>query len=512
MVTIQNLTIKDLKQHILLENFSIVIDQKDKIGIIGEEGNGKSTLLKAIVDLSLVESYTETTGIIDKGQTKIGYFEQHLSNEWKDVYIYEYLLKEKPSDEIEVEQYNELEAYEKLCVNLHLPMDFIQRDQTIHTLSGGEKVKLQLLKLMHQPLELLLLDEPTNDLDIETFTWLETFMMELTIPVLFISHDEVLLSKTANKILHLEQLNKQTKCKHTLFTGGYKEYVEQRYHKREKEIQIANKEKKEYLKKKEKLNQIYNAVHDAQNDVVRNPFQAAALKRKMSGIKSMEKRFEKESYSHVDRIEEGIDVFFEPCNLPNNKCILEHHFDTITIDGKNLMNHVDLSIYGKDKIVITGANGSGKTIFMQELYELLKNRSDLKVGYMPQKYEIFFNEFDTPISFLLEDGNLNELSKVRSLLGSMKFTREEMEHCVFDLSEGQKAKLYLLNCIYRKCNVLLLDEPTRNLSPLSSPVIRQILKEYDGCMIAISHDRLFINEVAYKQYEIKEKELKIVNK
>lgn len=509
MLQIKNLTIKDLKNHILIENFNYSLGNSDKVGIIGEEGNGKSTLLKAIKNKILIEDYTVIEGDIVTDFQRIAYFEQHIHPKWMDVPLYEYLLKKDVEDEIEPHQYNELLTYEKMCQRLFLPGDFIQRNQTVRTLSGGEKVKLQLLKLMHEPMDLLLLDEPTNDLDIETLEWLEQFIKSLTIPVMFISHDETLLEACANVVIHLEQLNKKTKAKATVYHGKYFAYVEERYQKREKEIQIAHKEKQEYIKKKIKLNDQMNAVHDALNDTVRNPGQAALLKKKMKNIKALERRFDHESYSHVDSVEEAIDVYFSPCELPANKVILDAMIDEVKIEDTTLLQDVSLQIYGKDKIVITGNNGCGKSVLMKQIYDLLKNRQDIRLCYMPQDYTDLFDIKDTPVSFLLEKGDREDVTKLRELLGRMKFTRDEMEHSVYDLSEGQKAKLYLIQAIKTNSNVLLLDEPTRNLSPLTNPTIRRILSAFNGCIIAISHDRLLIQEVFDKQYDIKEKHIQI---
>ena len=509
MLQIKNLTIKDLKNHILIENFNYSLGNNDKVGIIGEEGNGKSTLLKAIKDKILIEDYTVIEGDIVTDFQNIAYFEQHIHPKWKDVQLYEYLLKKDVEDEIEPHQYNELLAYEKMCQRLFLPGDFIQRNQCVGSLSGGEKVKLQLLKLMHEPMDLLLLDEPTNDLDMETLKWLEQFIKSLTIPVMFISHDETLLEECADVLIHLEQLNKKTKAKANIYRGKYSTYVEERYQKREKELQIAHKEKQEYMKKKIRLNDQMNAVHDALNDTVRNPGQARLLKKKMKNIKALERRFDTESYSHVDSVEEAIDVYFPPCGLPATKVILDTMIKDIQIENKVLIYDVPLQIYGKDKIVITGNNGCGKSVLMKQIYQLLQNRQDIRLCYMPQNYADLFHPDDTPVSFLTEEGDWEEITMVRELLGRMKFTRDEMEHCVHELSEGQKAKLYLIQAIKKKSNVLLLDEPTRNLSPLTNPTIRRILSTFDGCIIAVSHDRKLIQEVFHRQYCIQEKHIQI---
>ena len=139
---------------------------------------------------------------------------------------------------------------------------------------------------------------------------------------------------------------------------------------------------------------------------------------------------------------------------------------------------------------------------MKRLYEEIKLRDDLKVGYMPQAYAQCFQEHETPIQFLLEEGDQKDVTRARELLGRMKFTSDEMIHSLMELSEGQKAKVYLLRFIKTNCNVLLLDEPTRNLSPLTNPLLRQILKEFKGCILAVSHDRKFIEEVFTTRYQI----------
>ena len=160
-----------------------------------------------------------------------------------------------------------------------------------------------------------------------------------------------------------------------------------------------------------------------------------------------------------------------------------------------LLKDIHITLYGRQKTVIAGENGRGKSLLMKEIYNILKTHTDIRLGYMPQNYAEAFSEQDTPVTFLLEACDRDDVTRARELLGRMKFTREEMEHPVYQLSEGQKAKLYLLRFIKQGCNVLLLDEPTRNLSPLTSPVIRRILKDFPGCILAVSHDRLFIQEV-----------------
>lgn len=501
MLTIKHLTIKDLKNHTLIEDLSLTLNNTEKIAIIGEEGNGKSTLLKAIYQRKQVESYTSISGSIDMDFKHPGYLEQQLSSMWKEASCIEYLLKENIEDEIEVSRYNELAHIERTCVKLHIPISLLYSDQALSSLSGGEKVKLQLLKLMMQDCDFLLLDEPTNDLDMETLVWLEQFIKESKAAILFVSHDETLLQACAQRILHMEQLNKKTKCRMQEYRGNYLDYIASRSARYQKEVQLARKEKQDYRKKKEKLNDMKNALHDALNDTVRNPGVAASLKRKMKNITAQERRIDQEGFAHVDSVEEAIDVYFEDVAGIAGKVILQAELG-VMINNQTLISPFVFDIRGQDKIAIIGRNGCGKTQLIKQMYELLKERTDITLGYMPQQYLDIVDEHRTPIEFLLDEGDHKDVSHSRELLGRMKFTSEEMTHEIQALSEGQKAKMYLLRFIKRKCNVLLLDEPTRNLSPLSAPMIRAILNDYQGCIIAVSHDRLFLQQVVKKIYKV----------
>jgi len=169
------------------------------------------------------------------------------------------------------------------------------------------------------------------------------------------------------------------------------------------------------------------------------------------------------------------------------------------IGEKKLCEEVDLQVYGQDKICIIGRNGSGKTTLMKEIYHSLKDREDIRIGYMPQNYRDLMNMELSPVEFL-SDGTREMTTKVMTYLGAMKYTSDEMIHRIRDLSGGQQAKLFFLKMNLDRCNVLLLDEPTRNFSSLSSPVIRNVLQEFHGCIISVSHDRKYIEEVADTVY------------
>ena len=155
------------------------------------------------------------------------------------------------------------------------------------------------------------------------------------------------------------------------------------------------------------------------------------------------------------------------------------------------------------KFRIIGKNGAGKTTLLRQIAAVLLNRIDLKVAYMPQNYQDSLTLQKTPVEFLASGGTRDEITRARNFLGSVRFTRDEMSHTAGELSGGQKAKLFFLKMVLDQNDVLILDEPTRNFSPLSNPVIRQILKEYGGAIISVTHDRKYLDEVCNQVYELK---------
>ncbi|HHX68914.1 MAG TPA: ABC-F family ATP-binding cassette domain-containing protein, partial [Gallicola sp.] len=338
--------------------------------------------------------------------------------------------------------------------------------------------------------------------------WLEDFINKLNIPIIFISHDETLLENTATGIIHFEQIKKKTESLYTIERITYSEYIEKRFNLLQKQEMVAKKQKSNYQKQMEKFRQIYQKVEHEQKVISRaDPAGARLLKKKIKTLKSQEKRFEKdkENFLEIPDVEEAINLMFEnDILIPNNKMILDLDISKLKIDNKLLASNIKLNISGPKHLVIIGKNGIGKTTLFKEIHKLLKYRNDINLGYMPQNYEDSLPLNELVINYLTPAASKEELTKSRTLLGSMKFTNEEASGLIKELSGGQKAKLLLIKLIIDKCNVLLLDEPTRNLSPLSNPVIRNILKNFKGTIISISHDRKYINEVCDVIYELTE--------
>jgi ATPase subunit of ABC transporter with duplicated ATPase domains len=160
-----------------------------------------------------------------------------------------------------------------------------------------------------------------------------------------------------------------------------------------------------------------------------------------------------------------------------------------------LAQDISLRIRGSEKVCIIGDNGAGKSTLIRKIAEDLLQRPDLKAQYMPQNYIDLLDEEATPVDFLCKVGDKEERTRIRTYLGSMKYTADEMEHRIGDLSGGQKAKVLLLKLKMSGANVLILDEPTRNFSPLSGPVIRRMLRDFPGAILSVSHDRKFMEEV-----------------
>lgn len=506
MLQLNHVTIYHRKDdRTLIRDFSFTPREGEKAAFIGEEGNGKSTVLALIHDPSLIDSYADVTGSVTKGGSVTGYLPQQLPQEYASMTFWEFLYTDAP-DDLPVHIVNRLADEFGLS-------DRITNDEiTLGKMSGGEKIKVQLLRILSREPDVLLLDEPSNDLDIETLVWLEEFIKDTPKTVLYISHDEVLLENTADCIIHIEQIMRRTEPKVTVSRTTYSDYIERRAGMLEKSEVIANKEKAEFDKKMDRYRKIYDRVRVAQRNVSKQERDGVGrlLKKKMHSVKSMGRRFEKEKENLAKKIdsEEAIMIDFPEITVPHGKVILDLNLPVLYAGGNEnpspdaevLARDIRFTLYGGDKLVITGRNGCGKTTLMREIARQLLPRTDLHAVYMPQHYEDEMPQEKTPVEYLSVTGDRSEDVKNRTYLGSIKFTAAEMEHPIASLSGGQRAKLYFLKMILSGADTLLLDEPTRNLSPLSNPVIRRILQNYGGTVIAVSHDRKFIDEVAEMEY------------
>lgn len=510
MLQIQNLTIthkKDLRN--LIEDFSFVLRPGDKTALIGEEGNGKSTLLKLLHDERLVEGYVSCSGHVIKNGMRSGYLAQEPGEDVTGCRVYEYFAENPLFYDWTPKELAQMGR------NFGFSTEFFYSDQKISTLSGGEKVKLQLARVLLERPDFLLLDEPSNDVDLETLEWMETFIRGTELPVLFISHDEYLLERTANSVIHLEQTMRKTKPRWTVARVPYRQYMEERFRSLRRQEEQARSEKREYEKQQEKFRRIQQSVEYQQAAISRqNPSGGRLLKKKMHAVKAQERRFEKqwENRTEVPDTEDAIYLRLgRQIPMPRGKEVLDYKLDCLTVGDRVLARNIHLRIRGPEKICIIGKNGAGKTTLLKKIAKGLLERKDLHAAYMPQNYSELLPAEETPLAFLQTAGDKEEFTRIRTWLGSMKFTADEMEHPIRELSGGQKAKLFFMKMSLEENDVLILDEPTRNFSPMSNPVIRQLLADYQGAILSISHDRKYIGEVCTKVYRLTEDGLQEVS-
>ena len=524
MLQIRNLTIlhkKDYRE--LLKDFSFALNPGDKAVIIGEEGNGKSTLLKWIYDPELVDGYAEVSGERMAHGERLGYLAQELPVADREKSLYEYFSEDMtfwdqtPGD------------LSRLAAGLGLAADFFYGEQKLGTLSGGEKVKAQMARLLIADPTVFLLDEPSNDIDIETLEWLEQWIKESDRPVLFVSHDETLIENTANVVIHIEQLKRKTESHYTGARLPYRQYMEERLNRLDRQEQQALNDRREEKIRQEKFRRIQQKVEHEQNAISRqDPHGGQLLKKKMKAVKSLEHRYEREAEQMTQMPETEEAIFFkfgEDIRIPAGKTVLEYECKelyapverselsdfaanndgTKTADqnhGRLLSKDIFLRVKGGEKICIIGSNGAGKTTLLRQIAAELLERKDIHAEYMPQNYEELLDLEKTPVEYLSVTGEKEEITRIRTYLGSMKYTADEMSHPIDELSGGQKAKVLLLKMSMSGADVLILDEPTRNFSPLSGPVIRQVLEAYGGVIISISHDRKYIGQVCHTTYRL----------
>jgi ATPase subunit of ABC transporter with duplicated ATPase domains len=499
MLQINHLTIvcrADLRS--LITDFSLTLNKGDVCALIGEEGNGKSTLLKWIYNPSLVQAYADVSGTCSCSLKK-GYLTQ--IRDPYDGTIYEYLCEEP------LFAYASSDEIASVAANVNLPVEMFYSDQRMDTLSGGESIKIRMSRILFSKAQLLLLDEPSNDLDLETLDWLQKFLVSCKdCIILYVSHDEVLLRHTANKIVHLELLKSKQESRVNVAGCGYDAYLQQRALSLHHQDALAISDQKNYARKMEKYQRVRQQVeHDLRNVSRQDPHTGQLLKKKMHSIKAQGKRLDEEKENMHQKVETEEAILFsfpEDTAIPNGRMVLDLHLPLLSIDGNVLAHDVSLQVKGPQHLAIIGRNGCGKTTLMKEIYHQLQSQNALRIGWMPQNYDEVLNEEENAISFLCPSLKKEEVTHVRQMLGAMRYTSLEMERPIKTLSGGQKGKILLLKMQLEHDNVLLLDEPTRNFSPLSAPVIAQTISAFPGAVIMVSHDRSFLESTARQLYTL----------
>ena len=504
MIKINHLTItqnKDLRD--LISNLNITIQDGEKVAIIGEEGNGKSTLLRTLMGERLADFTIK--GEIQSDLQALAYIPQHLPEELKKKSLQDYFFLESTDLNYSI-------LY-RLAEELHFDSDRFASDQEIGSFSGGEALKIQLIHELAKPFDILFLDEPSNDLDLETIDWLKGQIQKIRQTVIFISHDEDFLSQTADTIVHLRLVKHRKEAETLVDHLDYDRYSEQRKANFARQSQQAANDQRAYDKTMEKHRQVKQRVETA----LRNTKDSTAgrlLAKKMKNVLYQEKRFEKTAQSMTQKPleEEQIQLFFSDIEpLAASKVLVRLENETLSIGERILAQGLQLTVRGQEKIGIIGPNGVGKSTLLAKLQQLLSDKREISLGYMPQDYQETLNLDLSPVEFLNQTGHKEELQKIQSHLASLNFSFPEMHHQIHSLSGGQQGKLLLLNLVLRKPNFLLLDEPTRNFSPTSQPEIRKLFANYPGGLVTVSHDRRFLKEVCSTIYRLTEYGLEVVD-
>ena len=498
----------------ILENVNFTVNEYDKIGIIGVNGTGKTTLFKII---SGIYGY-DSGDIYTSKDCEIGYLEQNTNFHSENTILEEVL--EVFKDVIEMEKYlrdlehkiseessntnsttleklmneysNKLEAFsdmngygyksEAKGVLKGLGFSDEDMDKPISILSGGEKTRVLLGKLLLKKPTLLLLDEPTNHLDSEAIEWLEVFLKQYKGTVILISHDRYFLDQVVNRIFEIH--NKKLKT----YNGNYSDFIKASAIEKELELKKFEDQQKD-IKKQEKSIERLKAFGREKH-----------LKRARSKEKALAKidvLDKPEAYRKKAKIE------FNPSVTSGND-VLQLRDISMGYGERILFKDLNLDIYRGEKVALIGANGIGKStlfkIIMNEITPLsgdIKFGTNVNVSYFHQEQKTL-NLDNTIIDEIWEDNKQLTQTSLRTMLGAFLFEGEEVFKKISTLSGGERARVAILKLILSNANLLLLDEPTNHLDIDSKEVLEEALSSYTGTIFTISHDRYFLNTVVDK--------------
>ena len=497
----------------ILENISFDIQTKERVALIGQNGCGKSTLMKILVG---IEEYQGGTISLRKG-IKVGYLDQIfkcppkttvmdiLESSFDDIKALksklkaeEDKLKTMSKDESEslmnsygllLEEYERMGGYDidtdinKVCTGLMIPDSF--KTKAFNMLSGGEKTRVLLAKLLLEQPDLLLLDEPTNHLDINSIVWLEDFLLNYKGTVFMVSHDRQFLDKVASRIIELEPNIAN------IYDGNYSAYVVEK----EKRFEIAykayinNQRKIEQMERQIERYRIWGAMRDSE--------------KMYKHAKELEKRLDKIEVVDKPDAENAKFKINTDSISRSGKIVLDIENLSKTFAEKNLFDDLSFTLFYRDKLCIMGENGSGKTSLLKiVLGEMQPDKGNIRVGsnvsigYLPQN--VVFEDEDLSILDYFSSKHKLTQSEARRELAKMLFIRDDVFKKIKSLSGGEKSRLRLASLIFDKVNLMILDEPTNHLDIDSREVLEEALSDYDGTILFVSHDRYFVNKLATK--------------
>lgn len=500
----------------VLDNISLEINSGEIISLIGNNGSGKTTLIKLIASKE-----KPTSGIIAiRKKASIGYLSQQLETIADDISVKQYLYNNLGNI---LFLGNKLKKYEKILNNssgkyleeaikkyTSVQEEYISNggyeieerigkivkgfnienllNKKYNNLSGGEKRIVTFASIMVNNPDILLLDEPTNHLDIDTLEWLEQYLKKYKGTIIIISHDRYLLNKISNKIVLLEN------GKIDIYNGNYNYYLEEKEKRKELILKNYNTQQKQISSMKESIKKL-REFGKLGND-----------ERFFKRAKSIEKRLDK-----IERIDKPRDNDIIPLEfttgIRTGKDVLTIKDLSIMLDNIILFDNVELNIKYQEHVCVLGKNGSGKSTLIKEILNGNNNivmGTNINIGYIPQ--EIIFDNNNRVYDIARKYYNGDE-SHLRSSLNKFLFSKDNIFKKVSNLSGGEKVRLKLFCLMQQNINFLILDEPTNHIDISTREILEDTLKNYEGTILFVSHDRMFINSIATKIIAIENNKL-----
>ncbi|WP_218937308.1 ABC-F family ATP-binding cassette domain-containing protein [Bacillus toyonensis] len=500
----------------ILANIKLEVQTKDRIALVGRNGAGKSTLLKIIAG----ELSHDDGEIIKPKDVSIGYLAQNTGLEtsltiWDEMLtVFTHLqqmetkLRRLEQEMGKEENFSNAATYEKLLADYdQLQLDY--KDQggyqyeadirsilsglgfpvethqtTISTLSGGQKTRLALGKLLLTKPDLLILDEPTNHLDIETLTWLEQYLQGYPGAILIVSHDRYFLDKLVTQVYEIS--NKESRR----FVGNYSKYLDLK-------SALYEQEMKRYEKQQDEIAKLEDFVQ-------KNIARASTTKRAQSRRKQLDRM---ELLTRPLGDSKSASFHFDIEKQSGND-VLQVKDATIGYDEDPIIEHVNMRLTRGDSVALVGPNGIGKSTLLKSIVNKLQLLhgdvafgSNVSVGYYDQE-QANLTSSKRVLNELWDEYPLQPEKEIRTILGNFLFTGDDVLKPVSSLSGGQKARLALAKLMMQKSNLLILDEPTNHLDLNSKEILENALIDYPGTLLFVSHDRYFINRVTTTVVEL----------
>lgn len=505
----------------ILEDINFYVKDNDKIGIVGRNGCGKTTLLKAITNEYTLSDGYDDLKIESSNDFKIGYVKQNITDNL-NMKMIDY-IKESYSDILEIEnKLNSLEqklsnSYSEQVLNKYndLQNEYIykggntykkeyeialkkfgftdiDKEKLLNEFSGGQLTKLSLIRLLLSKPDLLILDEPTNHLDINSIEWLENYLKNYKKSIILVSHDRMFLDNICNIIYDIEYGELKR------YVGNYSSFVKQKEQDYEKQLKDYEYQQKE--------------IKRLQYIADRFRYKPTKAKMAMSKLKQIEKMIK------IDKPNKSNTKTFK-INLKTEE---NSYRDVLKVKNLSIgydkeLCKLSFNLERQDKLGIIGENGIGKSTLIKTLTGLIHPLSGkyiygdrVSIGYFSQNFENLDNN-NTVYEEIDKAYPSMTPNEIRTLLGSFEFTGEDVFKKINDLSGGEKVKLSLCKILNNKPNLLILDEPTNHLDIISKDTIEKILTNYNGTIIMVSHDRYLINDVCNKLLVFENNEAKLYN-